>query len=466
MISAKRNRLSRSLSLFFIWQAVLQLSGCSPSWQEAAVRTPEPVPVNVVPVQRKKFSRPIISPGTVACIDKRSIACRTEGVLEELKVMPGQTVSGGEAVAIIDSVFLELEYERLVNQAEMMRNTLQLSRQERRRQLQNAEIRLIEIDRLELRLRKSERQLEEAQKNYNTESALHSTGSISAARLTDYHNRLLDAREAVQDLRHQVAALNIGLRDIDFRRAGHTPPSTEPERRKDYIQLQDDAAGHRVTEAELDLRAVELELERVRKLIDLSTIRSPSSGVISSVHTMEGEYLSRGSSICTLMNPASLFVRLELPESQSAVIRPGVPVRITGPNVSSALNGSIAHIYPEVDPRSRSISILCSLDYTREEMRPGMFVSVSIVDPSEKSLLALPKGCLKADTEPEDLCCFTVREGKAFEQPLQAAARSEEEVFFSTGLDEGDLVVLHPPSVLRDGFPVLLLKTIKKRGKE
>ncbi|MGC9311397.1 MAG: efflux RND transporter periplasmic adaptor subunit [Sediminispirochaetaceae bacterium] len=453
-------------AVILIWQTVFQLSGCSASTREASLSIPEAVPVNVVQVQRKKFSRPVTSPGTVVCIDKRNIPCRTEGVLLEIEVMPGQTVTRGDVVARMDSAFLELEYERLKNQADRMRNALMKSRQDRRLELQNAEIRLIEIDRLELRLRKAERQLEQTQKDYNTETELHATGSISAAGLTEYRNRLLDARESVQDLKHQLAELNIGLRDIDFSRAGHDLPSCGTERGEYYLQLQESAAGSQVAAAEIDLKAAELELDRMREMISLCTIRSPDSGVISSVHTMEGEYLSIGSSVCTLMNPAGLFVRFELAESQAGAIRTGTAVRIAGPNLDSELKGSVAHIYPEVDPRSRSISLLCSIEDTPEELGPGMFVSVSIRDRTEKLMLVLPKSCLKADSVPEQARFFLVKDGKAFEHALRPAAASGEEVFFAGGLNNGDPVVLHPPSTLRDGFPVLLLDAAIQGGKE
>lgn len=466
MTATRSNCCRLFLAVILIWQTAFQLSGCSASTGAAPLSIPEAVPVNVVTVQRKRFSPPFTSPGTVVCIDKQSIPCRTEGVLLELKVMPGQTINRGDAVARMDSAFLELEYERLENQADRMRNALMKSRQDRRLELQNAEIRLIEIDRLELRLRKAERQLEQTQKAYNTEIELHSTGSISAAGLTEYRNLFLDARDSVQDLKHQLSELNIGLRDIDFRRAGHDLPSSGTERREYYLQLQESAADSHVTAAGIDLRAAELELDRMGRMIALCTIRSPESGVISSVHIMEGEYLSRGSSICTLMNPARLFVRFELAESQAAGIRTCTAVRIAGPNLDSELNGSVAHIYPEVDPRSRSISLLCSIEDTPEYLSPGMFVSVSISDQTESLFLVLPKSCLKADSVPEQARFFTVKDGKAFERTLQPAAASGEEFFFTEGLNNGDPVILHPPSSLRDGSPVLPLDAAIQGGKE
>ena len=451
-------------SVILILQAVLQLPGCSASIREAPLSLPEAVPVNVVSVQRKRFSRPVTSHGTVVCLDKRIIPCRTEGVVSEIMVMPGQSVTGGEVIARMDSAFLELEYERLENQADRMRNTLMKRRQEQRLERQKAEIRLIEIDRLELRLRKAERKLEETQQTYSTERELHATGSISDVRLTEYHNRLLDAGESVQDLRHQLAELNIGLRDMDFQKAGCSLPSSGTERRETYLQLQDSVAGLQVTAAEIDLRTAKLELDRMRKMIDFCTIRSPGSGVISSVHGTEGAYLSRGSSICTLMNPATLFVRFELAESQAAFIRTGTAVRIAGPNLAYALNGSVTRIYPEVDSRSRSISMLCSIEDAPEELNPGMFVAVSIIDQTERLLFALPKNCLKGDSGPEHARFFTVKEGKVFERTLQPAAVSEEEVFFAEGLIEGDLAVLHPPFTLKDGYPVLVPDTVNQGG--
>jgi membrane fusion protein, multidrug efflux system len=148
------------------------------------------------------------------------------------------------------------------------------------------------------------------------------------------------------------------------------------------------------SQAQLDndenaLRQATAELEVLRAQIARKTIRAPFSGRLGIRNVNLGQYLNPGTSITTLEAVGGAYVDFQLPQQHQKEVAPGLPVRVAvegAPELSG--QGTITAISPNVDPSTRTLELRAAVD--NDKLQPGMFVSVEVVLPEERKVVAVP----------------------------------------------------------------------------
>jgi membrane fusion protein (multidrug efflux system) len=80
-----------------------------------------------------------------------------------------------------------------------------------------------------------------------------------------------------------------------------------------------------------------------------------------------------------------------LPQQRLPELTIGLPVRITlGADAEAPLDGKLAALDPALDPATRSIKARADVSNPSERLRPGMFVSVSVILPESGSFVTIP----------------------------------------------------------------------------
>ncbi len=133
------------------------------------------------------------------------------------------------------------------------------------------------------------------------------------------------------------------------------------------------------TEAELhDLGYSESEIEelsRSRELHPRLTVRSPVAGVVLEVGVQPHEWVQPFDDLLVVGNPANVELELQLPPDQAAAVRPGDGIRFRP--VGAATGGGTAEVVsqvPQVDPKTRTVSVRARVLDGRESVVPGVFV--------------------------------------------------------------------------------------------
>jgi membrane fusion protein (multidrug efflux system) len=125
--------------------------------------------------------------------------------------------------------------------------------------------------------------------------------------------------------------------------------------------------------------------------IDRKIVRAPFSGRLGIRQVNLGQYLNPGTQITVLEALDSVYVDFTLPQQRLSDVKVGMPVRVSIEGAqSSASDGVITAIDPEVDATTRSIKLRASAPNKQEKLRPGMFADVSVILPAQPAQITVP----------------------------------------------------------------------------
>jgi Cu(I)/Ag(I) efflux system membrane fusion protein len=108
-------------------------------------------------------------------------------------------------------------------------------------------------------------------------------------------------------------------------------------------------------------------------------IPAPMSGTVIKKLVSEGDYVKEGQSVLRLADLSTVWLILELFPADAAAVRYGQRVEATVESLpSSVLSGRVAFVDPEVNPRSRTVSVRVVIPNDDGKLRIGEFATASI----------------------------------------------------------------------------------------
>lgn len=206
-------------------------------------------------------------------------------------------------------------------------------------------------------------------------------------------------------------------------------------------------------------KQAQAQVDTIRAVIAKKTIRAPFSGRLGIRLVNLGQILNEGEGIVSLQALDPIFVNFQLPQQQLAQVKLGLPVRITSDAITGkAIQGEITAINPEVDASTRNIRVQATVSNADEQMRPGMFVNVSVVLPVAQKLLAIPATSVLY--APYSDSVFVVEAGQ--DQKSPDAAKVVHQQFVRLGEKRGDFVAIL--SGLKEGQTIVSTGVFKLRN--
>ena len=211
------------------------------------------------------------------------------------------------------------------------------------------------------------------------------------------------------------------------------------------------------------------QVDNMRALIAKKTIRAPFTGALGIRLVNLGQILSSGNAIVSLQALDPIFVNFSLPQQQLARIRTGLAVRVkTDALPDQDIEGTITAINPQVETATRNIMVQVTVKNTRHRLRPGMFVSVTVVLPEQNTVLAIPATAVL--NAPYSDSVFIVEDDKndknspparvVRQQFVQLGMRRGDFAAVIAGLKEGETVVSTGVFKLRNGQAVAVDNTL------
>ena len=153
-------------------------------------------------------------------------------------------------------------------------------------------------------------------------------------------------------------------------------------------------AGRRKLEV-YGMSAAQIEaLEHDGEVSYSMTVFAPVSGVVVRMGVVEGAYVQEGTMLVELVDLSSVWVKANVSEADLPRVRSGLEMTVTGPGLGEqTLHGRVDLIYPTVDPASRTATVRALFSNPGYRLKPGMFLSASIVTESRESLV-VPAGAV------------------------------------------------------------------------
>ena len=120
-------------------------------------------------------------------------------------------------------------------------------------------------------------------------------------------------------------------------------------------------------------------LERERTVNQRVRVYAESDGVIANLGVREGIYITPASEVMSIAELDRVWVIAEVFESQSSWVKPGQTASVELDYLpGKTLEGTVDYVYPELDPKTRTLKVRLRFDNAGDLLRPNMFASVKI----------------------------------------------------------------------------------------
>jgi Cu(I)/Ag(I) efflux system membrane fusion protein len=128
-------------------------------------------------------------------------------------------------------------------------------------------------------------------------------------------------------------------------------------------------------------------------------ILAPISGVVSELAVREGAMVAAGTPVFTITDLSSVWVAIDVPESRSTVLRPGQGVRARIQSLPDReFGGTVDYVYPDLNAQTRSVRARAVLPNPRLELKPGMYVDVTLALSARKALSVPSEAVIQTGT--------------------------------------------------------------------
>ena len=203
--------------------------------------------------------------------------------------------------------------------------------------------------------------------------------------------------------------------------------------RRELLEVRSGLATARAAEAR-----AELNLER-------TVLRAPFAGVVRGLELSAGERVQTGETLCTVIDDVDVEAEVGVLEADLKGLEVGRPVLVQIPALDETVPATVDLISPEIDPDSRTCSVLIRLRSDDGKIKPGMFVRASIAGSIHSDKLVVPAAAiLTRDGRP---LVFRVEDDRAKWVYVQLGLRNDhaveiERVVQGGPIDAGTQVVV------------------------
>jgi RND family efflux transporter MFP subunit len=240
--------------------------------------------------------------------------------------------------------------------------------------------------------------------------------------------------------------------------------SAEAQRRlaaSDYERMQnlfkEGAVSQRdVENAEVSLRAAEANDALARKKLKESTVRAPSSGVISQRAVDSGDRVKDGDLLFQLVNTSELEFAATVPSEYAGDVHTGAPVVLAVSGATGAgLSGRVSRVNATVDPATRQVKVYVTVSNGNKRLVGGLFASGRIVLRQVKGAVAVPPTAIRRDADARAYV-LVVDNGRIGRREVTTGATDEQAALVEvlSGLQGGEMVIIGPASGLEPGQQV------------
>lgn len=213
----------------------------------------------------------------------------------------------------------------------------------------------------------------------------------------------------------------------------------------------------RVSTAQADLAQARANLQQAQLNLRDAFVRAPMGGVIQTRTVQTGQFVNPGTVVATLVDRDPLLVRFQVPETDAARIRPGMPVQFAVSEDPNSYTGKLTYLSAGANETTRMLDATAEVtDPRRDALRPGAFARVTIPIPGTSVNPVIPQAAIRPSER--GFLAFIVNNGTAEERLLGLGLRTQDgRVEVVSGLQAGDQLVVRGAEALRNGAEVRIV---------
>lgn len=218
------------------------------------------------------------------------------------------------------------------------------------------------------------------------------------------------------------------------------------ERDLDVIRANVSTVEAQVADAKSRLAAAE------RQLGD-AVIRAPLTGIVSRRTVNQGDVVSVGTELFTMIDPSSMRLEASVPSEDLSALKVGAVVDFNVRGYEQTFQGKIERIAPQADPTTRQVRIYVAIPNVGGRLVAGLFAEGRVVSQAARGLI-LPQSAVNTDST--EAWVLRVTDGKTERVPVTVglADPRTERVLLTSGVTASDTLLQGPSRSIPPGTPV------------
>jgi len=187
--------------------------------------------------------------------------------------------------------------------------------------------------------------------------------------------------------------------------------------------------------------------DRIKAELAQAEIRAPFGGVVSTKPAVAGSVVQTGSELMKIIRDGRLEVAALVPEKSLHSIAVGQAATISDA-AGRTVEGEVSSIAERVDSTTRLGTVRVSLN-GESDLKPGMFARVSIETAASRTLSVAESALVWRHGKPS---VFVIgSDSKVAARDVETSTREDGRVAITSGLTQGDNVVIAGAGFLSDG---------------
>lgn len=151
-----------------------------------------------------------------------------------------------------------------------------------------------------------------------------------------------------------------------------------------------DAARNKLLSHGMSARQI-AEIETGGELVRNVEIEAPQNGVVIALNAADGMYLQPGTLAFSVADLSQVWLIVDVFERDIARLTEDMRAIARFEHLPGrSFEGEIDYIYPELDPKTRTLPVRLRFDNSDGALRPGMFGSVSLIPKESRTVLTVP----------------------------------------------------------------------------
>ena len=176
---------------------------------------------------------------------------------------------------------------------------------------------------------------------------------------------------------------------------------------------------------------------------ELIPIRSPIDGVVIARNVSVGQVVDTGFVAFDISNLATIWVTAAVNQQDLSLIHQGAAAEVVVAGFpDQVFRGRVAMIGDMLDPETRTVPVRIVVPNPATKLRPGMFASAHIAEPSTRDAVFVPEDALQTINGMPVV--FVTADGAAFQaRTVNVGTRSMGKAEILDGLKAGDRIVVN-----------------------
>ncbi len=248
--------------------------------------------------------------------------------------------------------------------------------------------------------------------------------------------------------------------DSDYQQAMQIAQSKLDEAEDQYTRLSKMFASGSLPEADFQkIKLVRKEAQANYNLyknkLNYTNLNAALSGVVTRIWAKTGTAVSEGQPIVEISNDASVFAKIEIPERLVTKINLNDSCKVYIRSLDEVMHGKIYKISPNANRLSRSYEANIYLDNKDKTLKDGMLCSVTVYGHDEQFGIKVPFSLITTDINQLHFVDL-IKNKKVFRNRVEFTSVVNDEVLITSGLSDGDTLIVNKPLNIKEGQPVIL----------